>query len=278
MNHNVEYVQNLIASSTELDRVHFTDRPRLVEDYFKKNVPCVVTGLADDWKTKDWTFDFFKKTYGDRQMVVARQNPETQEKEEKEILLADYIDYVTKNDENPEAVPFYLNTMFTPPDELYNDFDLPDDFTCLLNNLKGVPDFYPLSWIYVAPKNSVTALHRDIANTSAWNLVISGCKIWVFYPETHLDMLDDLKINPYNPNFAKHPWLKSAKPMVCVQKPGEIVYTPSGMWHAVLNIEKGISLTENYVGRYNLKLVKRFCREVGLTVPGLDTLLVSDYR
>ena len=91
-------------------------------------------------------------------MNVARQNYITNKVEKKEMIMSDYIDYIIQNDKTPEDVPFYNNTDFNPPKELYNDYKLPEYFSCMFNNLKDMDSVATLSWIYLAPKNSITKL------------------------------------------------------------------------------------------------------------------------
>merc|ERR1711972_443616 len=38
-----------------------------------------------------------------------------------------------------------------------------------------------------------------------------------------------------------------------VQHPGETVYVPNGWWHNVVNLEFSVAVTENFVGRHNLR-------------------------
>ncbi|MFK8101165.1 MAG: cupin-like domain-containing protein, partial [Saprospiraceae bacterium] len=246
------------------------DKDLLINNYFNKNIPCVVTGLTENWQTENWTLEFFKDNFGDLKLNLERTNPTTNKVESKEMLMRDYIDYVISNDSQPEDNPFYNNTDFNPPKELYKDYQLPEYFSCMFNNLKEVDTMPTLSWIYLAPLNSITGLHTDIANTSAWNLVISGTKFWVFYPSDQAHLLRNGGVNPFNPDFDMFPSYKNAKPLVCVQKPGEIVVTPGGMWHAVLNMKTGVSLTENFVNKYNLETVQKYCVENNIALPELN--------
>lgn len=37
------------------------------------------------------------------------------------------------------------------------------------------------------------------------------------------------------------------KPQEHIQRPGEIIYLPSGWWHCVINAQETIAVTQNYV-------------------------------
>ena len=41
------------------------------------------------------------------------------------------------------------------------------------------------------------------------------------------------------------------RPIECTLKAGEVIYVPSGWWHAVLNLEDTIAVTQNFVGPFN---------------------------
>lgn len=47
------------------------------------------------------------------------------------------------------------------------------------------------------------------------------------------------------------PW---PRPMDAVQGPGEIMFVPDGWWHAVLNLDHTVAVTQNYVSSAGLSV------------------------
>lgn len=61
------------------------------------------------------------------------------------------------------------------------------------------------------------------------------------------------------PRARSHAW-SGPRPMDCVQHPGEIMYVPDGWWHAVLNLDHTVAVTQNVVGSSRFDKVWRMTR------------------
>lgn len=269
---DLKYINQLITENIHLDEVEASESDLIIEHFIAEHLPVKVKGLAEDWKTNEWTLDFFKENKGDLRFPVRRKNMQDQKDEEKEMALKEYIQYMLEVERQPVENPYYLNTTFSPTVDMLDDYQVPDYFKCYFDNFRNIPDKTTLSWIYLAPKYSITGLHIDVIESSAWNLVISGKKFWVFYPKEQNPYLYAGAVNPFAPDTNKHPLYQKAEPMVCVQNPGEIIFTPSGWYHAVLNLETGISLTENFINEYNIDAVRSYCKAVGIDTGNLEQL------
>lgn len=215
--------------------------------------PALLTGVMDDWAaTHKWTEEFFQGQMGDYEDYAVRTNDSG---DKKLFRVADYFTYM-KNCSDPH--PYYFkNSRFHLNTAMEEDYKVPSYFyNCLQLMGDRLPLAFQLSWMYIGAKNTYSALHLDIFNTSAWNAVVSGRKKWVFYPPEQGKYLYNGQVNPFRPDLDKYPEFAKARPLVCVQNPGEIVYTPTGWWHAVFNEEAGVSLTENFVNETNYDVVR----------------------
>ncbi len=169
--------------------------------------------------------------------------------------IHDYFNYM---ENSTDRDPYYLkNSRFHLKTEMESDYEVPSYFkNCLQIMADKLPLEFQLSWMYIGAKNTFSPLHLDLFNTSAWNAVISGKKVWLFYPPNQAQYLYNGMVNPFEPDLTKYPLFEKAKPLVCIQSPGEVVFTPSGWWHAVYNEESGVSITENFINEVNYEIVK----------------------
>jgi len=180
-------------------------------------------------------------------------------KETKNFGLRDYFDYM---ENNTGQNPFYLtDCQFHLGTEMAAHYTVPQKFKCWYREIDSNKRKSTLSWLYIGAKHSQSPLHLDIWNTSAWNVVVTGCKLWLFFPPHDQEYLYEGKVNPFNPDYTQYPEFSKATPIVCIQHPGEMIYTPSAWWHAVYNIDPGISITENFINTLNYTHVLAFFKE-----------------
>ena len=195
--------------------------------YAIPGVPLLLEGLADEWPARRlWTFDFFKQNYGATDVTVYASERKTHPRPMK---LGAYLEYM---ENTRDKLPDYLSRwcFSTTFPELAAQYRRPPHFPCWT-------DFLPQEvrpawkWIYIGPPRSGSAMHRDFMGTSAWNVLFAGEKEWRFYPP-------DRKRS-------------KAKELSGVQRPGDIIFTPSNWWHQVRNVNCTIALTENFINETN---------------------------
>ena len=124
----------------------------------------------------------------------------------------------------------------------------------------------------VVNEHHARSVHIDPLGTSAWNTVVRGRKLWVLFPPgTPKSVVkakyeiksheDDEAVNYFADLI---PRVKAAYPDVDVyqfiQYPGETLFVPGGWWHAVVNLDDTIAVTQNFCNRANFENVWRKTR------------------
>ncbi|KAG0267535.1 hypothetical protein DFQ27_008676 [Actinomortierella ambigua] len=187
-----------------------------------------------------------------------------------DMTLEHYFRYAhNTKDESPlylfdknfgERCPGILDEMEVPP-------YFREDFFKLLGDQR--PDF---RWLIVGPARSGSTFHKDPNATSAWNAVITGSKKWIMFPphilppgvftnEDESEVTSPVSLMEWFSNFYQQTQLPddpSLRPLEGICRPGEIMFVPRGWWHAVVNLEDCIAVTQNYVGSQNLRETMEF--------------------
>ena len=233
-------------SLSMIDRKENLGREIFLQDYGRPGKPVVITKLMKNWQARtSWSREFFKTRYGAIPVTVSRYNKSDQ----RVMRLEDYLDSLDNPREEP---PYYLEEWVFEKDcpELVEDYTLPCYFKSWTTWLPE-PLRPRWRWLYIGPANSRSPLHVDELCTCAWNALLFGRKRWLFFPPEQTRYLYGGKVDVFNPDWEKYPLFAEAKPQSCVQYPGEIVFTPSDWWHAVVNEEASLALTENFINRIN---------------------------
>ncbi len=172
------------------------------------------------------------------------------------MRFADFLDYCLTTDD-PE--PLYLSSWAyqTELPEIRAMADPPAVFRSWLE--MAVPGSrHPIgNWLFVGPAGSGTQLHVDGFGTSAWNAVLSGSKEWMFLPA---DLAISLELRQSR-HTSRALNVEDGEPWMTVQDAGDLVFTPSGWGHAVLNRSAGIAIAENFVNERNYQTVLRHLHE-----------------
>ncbi|CAD6889665.1 unnamed protein product [Tilletia laevis] len=137
------------------------------------------------------------------------------------------------------------------------------------------PDY---RWLIAGPERSGSSWHLDPNGTSAWNTVLSGSKLWLMLPphcpppgvyvtEDEGEVTSPASLAEWVSLFARATYevhgtgkAGDGKLLVGVCRAGETCYVPSGWWHAVLNLEECVALTQNFVSPTELPYVLHFLK------------------
>jgi histone arginine demethylase JMJD6 len=228
---------------------HFIDSLEIPE------VPAVISGVpaSEGWQAaKNWTFEGLKK-YKPFMFKVGEDDKGYKVKMRMKYILQ-YMKF------NVDDSPLYCfdsgydansNTK-----SILSDYAPPSYFPYDLFSLVGEKKRPPYRWFLIGPERSGTTLHIDPLGTSAWNTSVAGRKRWVLFPpETSksvakgLDVIkkgeDDEAINYFVdilPRIrTKHPDIKV---LDFIQYEGDTVFVPGGWWHAVINLDDTIAITQ----------------------------------
>ncbi|MEQ8660244.1 MAG: cupin-like domain-containing protein [Gammaproteobacteria bacterium] len=222
-------------------------------------LPVKLTGLTDDWPARTrWTFAFFARAYGACEVAVeARADASAT----RQVRLADYLATLADRGDVDGERWYLKDWVFRQQaPALLDDYRAPPQFPDYFAELE--PALQPgFSWIYIGPRDSASNFHRDVAGTSAWNALIRGRKLWLFFPPDAHAAAYDNTLDAFARDAPPAAALAAREPLYCIQEPGETVFTPSLWWHQVYNLEDSIAVTENFVDDCNLSQVLRGLRE-----------------
>lgn len=238
--------------SLPMDVIVAPDRESFEHRYVRPATPVLIRGATDDWPAHTrWNDTALAAAYGDTLVCVSRRGG----RDEHRMKFGAYLAYMR---ETTDADPFYLANWAFEHDcpALLADYRNPPIFARLEARLP--PHLrQPWRWIFAGPAGSGSPLHVDTLGTSAWNVVITGRKRWRFFSPDQVRLLYRGAVDCFAPDLAAHPLFARACAIECVQEPGELVFTPSGWWHQVVNEAAGISITENFINHANLQHVIR---------------------
>jgi histone arginine demethylase JMJD6 len=230
-----------------------TSRETFVKFYEKASNPCVIKNIpqVDQWRASEaWQFHLLKQRYGKCYFSCGID----QDQKDMLVRLDHFLQYMEHNQDDS---PLYLFDTYYELDEeteeLLTDYNIPryfpEDYLSLLPH-EICPSY---RWFLIGPTRSGSALHYDPLSTSAWNTLLQGKKRWILFPPSlapasilrgdssrtkepihyFIDYLPDL--------LRTHPDWEYYE---AIQEPGDTVFIPSRWWHAVLNLEHTIAITQ----------------------------------
>mmetsp|Transcript_4910 Transcript_4910/g.7432 ORF Transcript_4910/g.7432 Transcript_4910/m.7432 type:complete len:416 (-) Transcript_4910:1156-2403(-) len=260
-------VDRLHGDSISMEEFH--------EKYEKKLVPCLIDGLADDWKARtEWNLTRMRQEFGERRFKCGEDDDGYPIK----VKLKHFVRYQNSDLEGGakrDDSPLYIFDSHFDDDrvgkQLLEEYRVPHLFREDLFKLVGEKRRPPYRWILFGPTRSGSNVHIDPLGTSAWNTLIRGHKLWTLFPPSVAKSVvkgkehvkwkyeDDEPID-WNANILPRilekggPELESQM-IQFIQKPGETVFIPSDWWHGVLNLDTTIAVTQNFCSSGNFEVV-----------------------
>jgi hypothetical protein len=208
--------------------------------YRAKGIPVVLENRAGSWPLATrWSFESFKQRYGTETIKLVQQKGAADEQElvygrefSEELSFGAFLDHVLGGG----GKYMRFSPLLEKLPELLDDFDHAF-FRSMAGNNWGLT--YQL---FVGGAGTTTPLHNDMSPFFYVN--VCGSKHWTLIPNRYLAILnpspDGRSINHSRArldcsNLEEFPGFDRIDKMEAVLQPGDVLYTPSWMWHWVEN-------------------------------------------
>ena len=182
------------------------------------------------------------------------------------VTMQEYQAYCGDNADD-DAAPLYifdpdiLTGSFVNGALVQDDYDVPSCFSSDVMACLTGSRFRPLppAWLLVGVTRSGTPIH-DHPLTVAWNALLVGCKLWCCLPPDvdqsllllNLDYDDDKEFDKSAIDWFQQIGDLPKEANIIVQRPGEIVFLPTGWFHVVLNVETSTAISVSLTLRRDL--------------------------
>jgi hypothetical protein len=175
----------LAKGAKPMERVGCLSKKEFLERFGLCNKPCVIERLSESWPAlAKWSW----KQLGEmNEEALVTDDGDRFES----VRVGDFVSKIR----DKSAGKLYMKDATFHHGAMSQDFATPDMFEnwlCekeLTNKHPRLCDpHYPRwSWMYVGPKNSSSPLHVDVFHSSAFNCVMRGRKMWMFFPPEVLE-------------------------------------------------------------------------------------------
>jgi ribosomal protein L16 Arg81 hydroxylase len=240
--------------------------------HFYRQQPVILCGAIDHWRAvREWSPELLKQRYGDTPVRVDHYDPNLNS-----TFLDQHIDYVHKH------IPLreYLDSldlgqryaMRENEDLLAKHPELVEEMDQFRPFGRGEHGEEPYIALWFGPAGDFTGLHIDIGESQLFQLY--GRKRFIIFAPDQTPFLyeegneklqqleassridpEDLDVfqnyirwsavNPLRPDYERYPLSAQAGYLDGWVEPGEVVYVPSGWWHAVQYLTVSISVTKS---------------------------------
>ena len=256
-----------------------------VEDFIKKyeesRIPVVISGVEHIFKRgiERWSKGLLlgmNSLGNDRRFKAGPRLISS-------LSFAEYTQHMAHLDESPLYIfdPRFAETFSV----LREDYEIPKYFKGKDRDLlellgpESRPDF---RWIIAGAPKSGSKWHVDPNCTHAWNASLKGKKKWVMLPPWGPpppgvfpsadggSVAQPVSLIEWFLEFYKEARKHRERELIeFVADVGDLVFVPSGWWHAVLNLEESFAVTQNYISKSNLARAIRFFEQKPDQISGL---------
>ena len=280
------------------------DYSQFLQNYSRKRKPLIFQNASQEMiQSHDWSLETLVSLISDKIVplkVVRTYSQQWAKQEQAEsIPFTQFITHhiMEMSEERSQKDKRYLVDWSIPQncEELLQNFNIPIYFSYDLLQCAPIGYLYRDSWpsLFIGAAGTQSKLHIDSFGSHFWMLLISGRKRWVFYPAADVPLLYPSYDHSFDPVFAYDPFPSSedasapcsapcadqsqeellreecslskyATPFEAILEPGDLIFVPSGMPHAVMNLETSVAISGNFVDVSNIEDVKAQLRLDGL--------------
>lgn len=225
-------------------------------DYLRK-APVVLQGLTDSWPASEgrWKREALLEKHGDATVTHAQASDVAQfgpkEGGSKSITskLRDWV-IATMDSADGSHAPLAFDRS---ANNVAYRMEQQGDFTPPSVLEPGAMEQLLIS---LGPPGAGLPLHT---HGDSWLALTHGSKLWIVFPphwgaSSAASAYDLLALRPPRTIIAENLLASLSEdehPLICVQRPGEVVYLPALWWHATVNLEGAVGVgAQNDVGDY----------------------------
>ena len=228
-----------------IERIRNPSREDFVENFFKPQKPCIITGALQGWSALDlWNIEYLKSKIGHK-LVRCRTSENSyfdNSQQYTAVKLAKFFDWVVEQ-QNKDLLKLF-RAQATNKQFFVGSLDISSHFSELLNDFQLPPYFEPnllmSNNLWLGNGNNRVNLHYDFYHNL--NAQIVGKKHWIIYPPQQSSLLYPhpwyskhfwcSQVNIHAPDYAQFPKFKTATSWSGVVAPGEVIFIPAGWWHS----------------------------------------------
>lgn len=246
-----EVAKNGKGKKLQPDRIKNYDPNFILNEYVKKAKPVIIEQVAADWKcAQEWSLDYFKDLHGADEILLIDNADRRNNKYEK-LTLADIIDNI--NSGGSKYYRFYPLLRRHP--EHIKDFDYK-----WLRSASNPSTQFEVFQVFIGGTDTESDLHSNFG--SNFFTQTYGEKHWFMYDLKYSPVIDPFPgknlyrsgngylgepFNCYEPDFESYPAFQHIDYYDFVLKPGDVLYIPPFMWHAVRNLTPSIGVAYRWL-------------------------------
>eukprot|EP00439_Symbiodinium_sp_Y106_P072871 s497_g13.t1 len=238
------------------------------QEYQSRSLPALINGAMHRWPAMGrWSLENFAADFGHQKIICDHRFGIR-------MRFNDFRDYMAEQEDD---TPLYLF------DHAFGEYPATKTLLCdyeaarrsrVCRSLDQGRLRPPFRWLLLGPRRSGSTLHKDPLGTSAWNALVFGKKLWVLFPPSTPPELLRPEASRYGlqrgvrlmlattaavggMSARARAWPEQFRPIEFLQQPGEVVFVPARWWHAVLNLEDSLAVTQNFCNEWNVGNVWR---------------------